>query len=143
MEKADLKNLSYSPKILLAWAEAIGGNAKIRDWLMTNGYKELAMFTYAVRNKEDARQWLMENGYAHLMAMINAVERNTIALAWLKRFNFTILEKIALAADGDNDAFNWLNQNGHVEYAYIAKKIEFIKDEIEDRNNDPHRISPD
>lgn len=143
MEKATLKPLTYPPKILIAWAEAIGGNVKIRDWLLENGYKELAMFTYAVRNKDDARQWLMDNGYAHLMAMINGVERNEIALKWLQRFNFTILEKMALSADGDDVAHQWLLHNGHKEFAYVAKKIEFVKDQIEDSNNDPHKISPD
>lgn len=143
MEKANLKPLSYSPKILIAWAEAIGGNKDIRDWLMENGYKELAMFTYAVRNKDDARNWLMENGYAHLMALINAVERNQVALKWLQHFNFTILEKMALSGDGDEDAHRWLINNGHREFAYVAKKIQYIKDQIEDNNNDPHRISPD
>ena len=29
--------MKYSAKILVAWAEAIGGNAKIRDWLIENG----------------------------------------------------------------------------------------------------------
>lgn len=143
MEKKPLKDLTYPPKILLAWAEAIGGNTQIRDWLMDNNYKELAIFTYAVRNKDDARNWLMDNGYAHLMAMINAVERNSVALAWLKRFNFTILENMALSADGDEKAHEWLIQNGHKEFAYISKKIEYVKNEIEDNNNDPHRISPD
>ena len=143
MEKANLKNLSYPPKILIAWAEAISGNNQIRDWLMQNGYQELAIFTYAVRNKDDARQWLMDNGCAHLLAMINAVERNDIALQWLRRFNFTILEKMALSADGHEDAHQWLIKNGHKDFAYIAKKIEYVKDQIEDNNNDPHRISPD
>jgi hypothetical protein len=143
MEKANLKPLSYPPKILIAWAEAIGGNKDIRDWLMDNGYKELAMFTFAVRNKDEARKWLMENGYAHLMAMINAVERNQVALKWLQHFNFTVLEKMALSGDGDDEAHQWLIANGHREFAYVAKKIQYIKDQIEDNNNDPHRISPD
>jgi hypothetical protein len=33
----------YPAKVLVAWAEAIGGNAAIRDWLLRNGYKELGL----------------------------------------------------------------------------------------------------
>jgi hypothetical protein len=31
----------YPAKILVAWAEAIGGNVAIREWLLRNGYQEL------------------------------------------------------------------------------------------------------
>jgi hypothetical protein len=139
----DVKPLTYPPKILLAWAEAIGGNAKIRDWLTANGYQELGIFTFALRNKDDARKWLMDNGYPHLMALINAVERNPKALLWLRQFGYTILEKMALAGDGDDIAVRWLMENNHKEFAMIAMKIRYIKDQIEMDNNDPHRISPD
>ena len=75
----------YPAKVLLAWGEAIGGNAALRDWLMRNGYPELGIFTYALRNKQDARKWLMENGHAHLMAVITGIEGDVKALDWLDR----------------------------------------------------------
>jgi hypothetical protein len=139
----DVKNLEYPPKILLAWAEAIGGNGKIRDWLISNGYPELGIFTFALRNKEDARQWLMDKGFPHLMAMINACERNQRAIEWLTKHDFIILLHMGLAADGNEESFQWLRSNGHFEAAMIAKRMEVVKDEIEENNNDPHRISPD
>ena len=139
----DVKQLAYPPKILLAWAEAIGGNSKIRDWLTTNGYKELGIFTFALRNKDDARKWLLDNGYPHLMALINATEGNKGALEWLKKYNYPIMEKMALAGDGDDTAIAWLIGNSHQEFAVIALKIRFVKDQIEMDNNDPHKISPD
>lgn len=140
----DVKKLEYPPKILLAWGEAISGNSKLRDWLITNGYKELGLFCFALRNKDDARQWLLDNGYPHLMAMINAIEGNKNAFLWLKKFEFIILEKIALIAGlGDENAFKWLIDNNHRELAMIAKRIEAVKDEIEDDHNDPHKMSAD
>ena len=66
--------LTYPPKILLAWAEAIKGNKEIRDWLIKNGYPELGLFTFALRNKRDAREWLVTNKFHHLMALISGVE---------------------------------------------------------------------
>lgn len=139
----DVKKLEYPAKILIAWAEAIGGNKQITEWLIRNGYIELGIFVYALKLDNDARKWLMDNGYAHLMALISAVERNKAAIEWLKKHNFTILEKIALAGDGDEESFQWLVNNNFRDFAYISKKIQFVKDEIEDRNNDPHYISFD
>ena len=50
-----LKPIAYSPKILIAWKEAIGGNKKIREWLTNNGYKELGLFCFALQNDKKAR----------------------------------------------------------------------------------------
>lgn len=139
----DVNNFSYPAKIILAWAEAVAGNTKIRDWLIKNDYPELGLFVFALNNKDEARKWLLDNGYPHLMALINGVEGNKQALQWLRIHKFPVLEKMALAGDGDEDAFNWLVDQGHKEFAMIAKRIQVVKDEIEDKNNDPHRISPD
>lgn len=138
-----LKGLKYDAKILLAWGEAISGNIKIRDWLTQNGYPELGVFCFAVRNKDDAREWLMKNGFQHLFACINAAEGNKNALMWLKAHKYVVLEKIALVGDGDEKAYEWLIQNDLKLFALIAKKIEFVKDQIEADNNDPHKISFD
>lgn len=139
-----LKPLKYHPKILIGWAEAIGGNKDLRDWFMASpDYKELGVFIYALHLKEDARQWLINNGYAHLMAMINAVEGNKVALAWLEKNQFNVLKQVALSGDGNQEAFNWLIQNGHHEFAMISKKIEQVKDEIEDNHNDVHKFGLD
>ena len=80
-KKAILKNISYPPKILIAWKEAIKGNRKIKNWLTTNGYKELGIFCHALRNDYKAKNWLFENGYAHLLALINGAEGDE--KAWL------------------------------------------------------------
>lgn len=139
-----LKPLKYPPKILLGWAEAISGNKDLRDWFLESpDYKELGMFVYALHLKEDARQWLMDNGYAHLMAMINAVERNKEALHWLEKSGFNVLKHVALSADGHEESFNWLIQQGHSEFAMISKRIEVVKNDIEDNHNDVHKFGLD
>jgi len=139
-----LKPLKYHPKILLGWAEAIGGNKDLLEWFMESpDYKELGVFVYALHLKEDARTWLMKNGYAHLMAMINAVERNKEALHWLDKSGFQVLKNVALSGDGNEEAFNWLMNNGHPEFAMISKKIETVKNDIEDSHNDVHKFGLD
>ena len=134
-------NFTYPSKILVAWAEAIGGNTKIREWLIKNGYAELGIFVFALRNKEDAKQWLFDNGFQHLAATINGAEGNPNAVNWLKKYGFEPLACVARSGDGDEEALKWLIRHGHKELAMIGKKIELVKDEIERDNNDIHKIS--
>ncbi|MBK8227370.1 MAG: hypothetical protein IPK70_09385 [Flavobacteriales bacterium] len=129
----------YPAKILLAWGEAISGNAALRDWLIQNGYPELGIFTFALRNKADARKWLMDNGHPHLMAVINGIEGNAAALDWLERNNMGMLKQVALTGDGDDEAFKWLLQHGHREMAMLAQKMRVVKAAIEEDNTDPHK----
>ena len=134
-------SFSYEAKILVAWSEAIAGNGKIRDWLIANGYKELGLFAFALRNQDEARLWLMKNGYPHLMAVINGAEGNENAIKWLITNNFRPLAYVALSGDGYVSGERWLFDNGHKELARVAAKVRAVKEEIEEDNNDPHRIS--
>jgi hypothetical protein len=136
-----LKPISYPPKILIAWKEAIGGNRKIRDWLTNNGYKELGIFCFALSNDDKAKNWLFDNGYAHLLALINGAEGNELALGWLKNGGFTILYHMARAADSYEDSKDWIMKNDKL-FAAIALQMEIIKDDIDDKYNDPHQINP-
>ena len=132
--------LTYPPKILLAWAEAIKGNKEIRDWLTKNGYPELGMFTFALRNKREARDWLVENKYLHLMALINGAEGDEDAVKWLAKHGFVMLAKVAMAGDRESEAFIELRQKDTL-FAKIAREIMLVKTEIEDNNWDYHRMS--
>ncbi|MBC8464101.1 MAG: hypothetical protein H8D62_00320 [Bacteroidetes bacterium] len=126
----------YSEKILVAWGEAISGNTEIRDWLMKNGYPELGLFCFALFFDKGASSWLMKNA-PHLLALIKGVEGKAEALSWLQK-GYPLLHKIAKAADADEESMRWLVLNDRV-MAVIAQKIKFVKDEIEEANNDVHR----
>ncbi len=139
-----LKPLNYPSKILVGWAEAIGGNNELRDWFMqSQEYKELGIAVHAILLKDDAREWLMKNGYAHLMAMINGVEGNEDAIRWLEKSNFNVLKHLALAGDGSEASLKWLIKNNHKEFAMISQKIKHVKDEIEEKHNDVHSFGKD
>lgn len=139
-----LKPLRYPPKILVGWAEAIGGNTDLRDWfLASDDYKELGMSIHALLLKDEARDWLMKNGYAHLMAMINGVEGNQEAIHWLDKANFQLLKHVALAADHNKASREWLLKSKYPEFAMIAEKIKVLKDQIEDTHNDIHSFGRD
>jgi hypothetical protein len=130
---------TYPAKILIAWAEAIGGHTGFRDWLMKNGYPELGIFTFALHNKDEARKWLMANGHPHLMAMIRGIEGDEQALEWLERSGLNVMKRMAQAGDGDKDAFRWLTDHGHRELAMCALRMFRVKSEIEENNRDPHK----
>ena len=134
---------SYSTKILLAWGEAISGNTKLRDWLIKNGFPELGLFCFALRNKDDARNWLLENGHPHLMALINGAEGNMTAVAWLMKNNYELLGQMAMAADNDEEAMRWIHLHTSKEIFLIAQKIQFVKNRIDADNEDAHRFSKD
>ena len=135
------KGLSYDVKILLAWGESISGNKKIIEWLMKNGYSELGLFHFALRNEDRSRQWLLDNKFPHLMALINGIEGNKQALEWLQGHGFDTIFKMALIGDGDEAVYEELHQSEFKLFAILAKKMQVVKDEIEEQNNDIHRIS--
>lgn len=127
----------YPEKILVAWGEAISGNSEIRDWLMKNNYPELGLFCFALYFDKGATEWLMTHA-PHLMATIKAIEGKKDALIWLQRNNFSLLVQLAKAADDDEEMMRELVRTDRL-FAVIAQKIKFVKDQIEDANNDVHR----
>jgi hypothetical protein len=133
---------SYPAKVLIAWGEAISGNAGIRDWLTKNGYPELGVFVFALHLKPDARKWLMDNGHPHLMAVIRGIEGDDKALEWLEQHGLVALRKMA-ECGGDDDAFQWLLREGYRELAMLGLKMWSVKMKIEDDHQDPHKFPRD
>ena len=143
LSKTKLQNIDYPAKIIIAWSKAIEGNDEFVLWLNENGYRELAMATYAIYLKEDARNWLQENGYAHLLAMINAAEGNESAQQWLLVHNFEILYHIAMAVEDDQASFEWIGKNAPADIYILTRTIKKIKDKIEENHNDIHTFRQD
>ena len=138
-----LGSMQYPAKVLLAWGEAISGNRQLLDWLMKNGYPELGMTCHALRLVDTARSWLMSNGHPHLMALVNGAEGNKNAIVWLHQYGYTYLADMALGADNDDDAIQRLMAAEQREWAGVALKIRSVKNQIEERHNDVHSLSPD
>ena len=70
-------------------------------------------------------------------------EGNLQAVKWLDRYGFKVLAKVALAGDSNEEAYKWLVDLDLKVMALLAKKIEYVKLEIEEKNNDIHRFNPD
>ena len=135
------KGVDYDVKILLAWGECISGNEKITQFLIKNGFTELGLFRYALRNEQRSRDWLMQNSFQHLLALINGIEGREDALKWLKQHGYNLLHEMALAGDGDEEARKRLLKPETQVYAMLAQKMEYVKDQIEDAKNDFHKYS--
>lgn len=133
--------LEYPSKIILAWAEAVKGNSKLRDWLMKNGYPELGIFTHALHNQDESIKWLFDNNHPHLAALAIGATGKPDALAWLRKYDLDILEKVALVADNDEFALHWLVKQGYKEFAHLGLNMRYVKNQIDLDNNDPHKIS--
>jgi len=139
--KYPLNGINYDIKVLLAWGESITGNMKITEWLTKNGFPELGLFYYALRNEERSRNWLLENKFPHLLALISGIEGDEKALNWLTKHGFHLLHKMALIGDGDEAAFEELAKNDLKIFALLAKKMELVKDEIEANKKDFHKFN--
>jgi len=140
-KKIILKQLEYPSKVLIAWREAIGGNVELRDFLIRSPYKELGIFCFAIMNDKKSRKWLLDNNYGHLLATIEGIEGKDSALVFLKKNGFDLLFHFARSADSWKDSQIWLQKKDKLLYA-ISLKIEYVKDEIELRNQDPHKLNP-
>ena len=140
-KKIILKQLEYPSKVLVAWREAIGGNIEFRDFLIRSPYKELGIFCFAIMNDKKSRKWLLDNNYGHLLATIEGIEGKDSALVFLKKNGFDLLFHFARSADSWKDSQIWLQKKDKLLYA-ISLKIEYVKDEIELRNQDPHKLNP-
>jgi len=140
-KKIVLKQLEYPSKVLVAWREAIGGNVEFRDFLIRSPYKELGIFCFAILNDKKSRKWLLDYNYGHLLATIEGIEGKDSALVFLKKNGFDLLFHFARSADSWKDSQIWLQKKDKLLYA-ISLKIEYVKDEIELRNQDPHKLNP-
>ena len=140
-KKIILKQLEYPSKVLVAWKEAIGGNVEFRDFLIRSPYKELGIFCFAILNDKKSRKWLLDNNYGHLLATIEGIEGKDSALVFLKKNGFDLLFHFARSADSWKDSQVWLQKKDKLLYA-ISVKIEYVKDEIDLRNQDPHKLNP-
>jgi hypothetical protein len=108
---------------------------------MKSPYIELGVFCFALLNDRKSRKWLAKNNYGHLLATIEGVEGKDSALIWLKKNGFDTLFHFARSADSWKDSQRWLKKKDKLLYT-ISLKIEYVKDEIELKNEDPHKINP-
>ena len=68
------------------------------------------------------------------------IEGNEKALSWLEKNDYVILRHIAMAIDGDKSSLNYFVDKNKI-IAVLTSKMKFVKDNIEDDNQDPHKLN--
>ena len=129
--------LNYPPKIILAFGETISGNKEILEWLLKNGYGELAALSYAIRGSEDAFTWLMNNGYTHLAALDSAIDNDPKAYQWLKEHEQPFLILFADACHGTKEAMDYMVQKNLTGMLRVTQKIRAFRD---NQTYDYHKV---
>jgi hypothetical protein len=120
--------LDYPVKILVAFGETFTGNEEIQNWLLSNGYAELAALSSAIRGSEDAFKWLMVNGFPQLAALDSAIDEDKKAYAWLNHHEHYFLAVLSDAVHQQPEAIDWLTKNDLKVFLMIAAKIRFFRD---------------
>ena len=125
--------LNYPPKIILAFGETISGNNEILNWLLKNGYGELAALSYSIRGSQEAFTWLMNNGYTHFAALDSAIDNDAKAYKWLGDHKYPFLIVFADACHGKKEAMDWMVRNNLTGMLRVTQKIrEFRYNQIYD-----------
>ena len=100
--------LAYSPRVLLALEQAIGGSKEFFQWLVSAGYTELAAFSNFLQDDVEAEQWLVQHNYHWLGLLSHAIDGDSRARQWfLQNFHEANL-MFALACRRDDKAISWL-----------------------------------
>ncbi len=118
--------LDYEPKIIIAWGESLKGKRKFTDFLMTNGFPELAALSNAINSDLEALKWLMANGYPEFAILSDAIDDEDLAIEWLKRYHCDFLSTFAAACRKDDAAIKWFVDNKLDVFILIIKTIHDI-----------------
>ena len=67
--------LDYPSKILIAFGETFTDNGEeFYNWLLENGYPELAALSSGIRGSHEAINWLLKNKYPQYAALDGAID---------------------------------------------------------------------
>ena len=94
--------LAYSPRVLLALQQAIGGSKDFFQWLVEAGYTELAAFSNFLQDDVEAEQWLVQHNY-HWLG-----DGDPRARQWVQQNLHEANLMFALACRKDDKALSWL-----------------------------------
>ncbi|HAL64064.1 MAG TPA: hypothetical protein DCX03_02630 [Bacteroidales bacterium] len=119
--------LNYDAKLILAFGETITGNKKILDWLLKNGYPDLAALSYSIRGSEEAFKFLLKY-YPRLAALDAAIDNNEKAYLWLKEHNYHFNIIFADACHGKPEALKWLMDHQLEGFISVAEKIRYFRE---------------
>jgi len=113
----------YEPKVLLALNESLKGDRKFTDFLMQNGFPELAALSAAIHSNTEALDWLFKNGYPEFAILSNAIDNEANAIQWLLKYKCTFLVLFAAACRKEDKAIRWFVDNNLDVFVFLIRTI--------------------
>ncbi len=117
------KEFRYPAKILLAFGESLKDNKEIHNWLLKNGYPELAALSNSINGSTKAFDWLLKN-YPHLAALDHAIDGFEAPIPWLLKHGFKFYVIFARACQNKADALRYLQKNDLQIYLHLVAIIQ-------------------
>jgi hypothetical protein len=114
---------TYEIAPLLKLCALIRDEKNAREWLMENGYRELAEFWDAYENVEKSFQWLMQNNHRELAALVDAFHGEDHAKVWLLKNGYRELGALLDASEGNKVAVLFLLKSGNKGWLAVAREL--------------------
>ncbi|MBQ2508423.1 MAG: hypothetical protein II532_01475 [Bacteroidales bacterium] len=128
----------YDIKILLALNESIKGRKDFFEWLLNNGYAELAAFSNAIRGDKKAMEWLFQHHYPQFAILSNAIDGEDEARVWIGKACHIVNLMFAMACREDERALKWLSEKKLSIFLNMAHEVNIILDTQAAENAGPY-----
>ena len=130
-----MKNVAYPFEVMEKLSLSILDDADAQQWLVINGYTQLADFSLAINEDEKAFRRLAHGNDRELAAVVDALNGKDEAKKWLLLNGFREHAAMCDAVEESKSAIIWLNNFGHPGWLLLAKAIN--KKNKEDEKKDP------
>ncbi len=122
-----MSKIIYPTTIVITLARAINKNEESYQWLIKNGYKELAAVTDCfVYNNRKSYKWLSDFNYSFLITFIDAAHEDHEAFNYLMTNDYKEWAATINAANGNEKAIIWLKKSNFEHFVALAKAISQI-----------------
>jgi len=128
----------YDAKVLMAFGETFTEEkGEFLNWLLKNGYPELAALSSAIKGSEEAVKWLLMNRYRHFAALDAAIDKQQPAYRWLLANGHDFLAVFSDAVNQNPVAMQWFKKHDLGVFLLLAKKIHDFR---ENQTYDYHKM---
>jgi len=108
----------------MALNESLKGDSKFTDFLMNNGFPELAAFSAAVHSNTDALHWLLNNGFPEFAILSNAIDGEDNAVQWLEKYKCHLMSIFAAACRKEDEAIKWFVDQKLDVFIFLIRTIQ-------------------
>lgn len=128
----------YDVRILLALLKSLQGHRDFFQWLMNNGYPEIAAFSNAICGDKDAMKFLFRTHYEWLAILSNAIDGEDQARVWIGKACKPVNLMFAMACQQEPRAVKWLQVRRLDIFLVLAQEIHEILDTQASENSGPY-----